>query len=113
MQSQEIKDLISPVISVAQLIDEVADGVSLADILKVVGVLKKVKPAIDAVKSGKLVDEYKNLDEAAKAELAAWFNSELDLKNDQVEAAIEQAWLVLLSLNELVKLLKPNVVVPA
>lgn len=109
MPAQVIKDVVSPVIAVGHLIDSAADGVSLGDIMGVVGVLKKVKPAIDAIKSGKLVDEYKALDETGKAELAAWFNSEFDITNDSVEAAVEQAWVVVLGLSELVKLIKPTV----
>ena len=108
MASQKIKDVVSPAIAVAHLVDAAADGVSIGDIMGVVGVLKKVKPAIDAVKSGDLVNDYKNLDEAGKAELKAWFESELEMKNDNIEQAIEQAFVVILGLSELVKLLKPN-----
>lgn len=105
--NQEIKDLILLPISVAELVDSVADGVSIGDVFSVVGVLKKVKPAIDAVKSGKLIDEYKNLDQAGKDDLVKWFDEELDLKEDKIEAVIEQAWAVVVDLNDLVKLIKP------
>jgi hypothetical protein len=105
--NQNIKDVVLLGVSVAELVDSVADGVSLGDVFSVVGVLKKVKPAIDAVKSGKLIDEYKALDQAGKDELVKWFEEELDLKDDKVEAMIEQAWKVVVDLNDLVKLLKP------
>lgn len=107
MNTQEIKDVVAPVIGIAELVDAVADGVSIGDVLSVVGVLKKVKPAIDAIKSGKLVDEYAKLDQAAKDELVAWFATELDIKDDKIEQAIEQSWKVILDLNDLVKLIKP------
>lgn len=111
MQVQEIKDVVGLAIGVAELVDSAADGVSLNDIFAVVGVLKKVKPAVDAIKSGKLVDEYAALDASAKSELVAWFGSELDIKDDQVEAVIDQVWAVVLDLNDLVGLLKPKAVV--
>jgi hypothetical protein len=107
MQVQEIKDVVQLGISVVELVDSVADGVSLGDIFQVVGVLKKVKPAIDAVKSGKLLDEYKALDQTSKDELVKWFDSELELKEDKVEAVVEQVWAVILDLNSLAGMVKP------
>lgn len=112
MAVENIKDVVGLGIGVAELIDSVADGVSLGDIFGVVGVLKKVKPAIDAVKTGKLIDEYAALQETEKQELVKWFEVELDVKNDQVELVIEQAWKVALDLNDLVKLIKPQPVQP-
>lgn len=107
MQTQEIKDVVGCAISIAELVDSVADGISLGDILSVVGVLKKVKPAVDAVSSGKLLDEYKNLDQASKDDLVKWFESELDLKEDSIEQVVESGWKVVLELSELLKLVKP------
>lgn len=107
MQVQEIKDVMAFGIGVAELIDSVADGVSLGDIFSVVGVLKKVKPAIDAVKSGKLLDEYVKLDQAGKDELIKWFDAEFDIKEDKAEMVIEQVWVAVLDLNDLVQLVKP------
>ena len=106
--TQEIKDVVILGVSVAELVDAVTDGVSIADILSIVGVLKKVKPAIAAVKSGVLLDEYKNLNQVEKDELVSWFELELDLKDDAVELAIEAAWKLVLNLNELVLIIKPN-----
>lgn len=107
MQVQEIKDVVSLGIGVAELVDAVADGVSIGDIWSLVGLLKKVKPALDAVKSGKLLDEYKNLDQPSKDDLIAWFDAELDLKDDKVEQVIESAWSVVVGLGDLVKVVKP------
>lgn len=107
MAVENIKNVGSFGIGVIELIDNVADGVSLGDVFSVVGVLKKVKPAIDAVKGGKLLAEYANLQETEKQELTSWFETELDVKNDKVEQVIEQTWKVVLELNELVKIVKP------
>lgn len=108
MQVQEIKDVVELGISVVELIDAVTDGVSLGDVLSVVGVLKKVKPAIDAVKTGKLLDEYVALDQAAKDELIKWFDTDLSISNVNVEKVIEQVWAVVLDLNDLAALIKPK-----
>lgn len=104
---QVIKDVVSLPIAVAELVDAVSDGVSIGEVLSVVGVLKKVKPAVDAIKTGTLLDVYKTLSVAEQAELAKWGEEEFDLKNDQLEKAIEQGWVVVLGLGELVKLVKP------
>lgn len=104
---QEIKDVVNLAIGVGELVDAVSDGVSLGDVMQLVGLLKKVKPAVDAVKSGKLLDQVKQLDQASQDELKKWFEAELDLKDDAMEQVIEQAWVVVLGLSELVKLVKP------
>lgn len=104
---QEIKDVVNLAIGVGELVDAVSDGVSLGDVMQLVGLLKKVKPAVDAVKSGKLIDQVKQLDQASQDELKKWFEAELDLKDDAMEQVIEQAWVVVLGLSELVKLVKP------
>lgn len=104
---QEVKDVVGLGVGVAELVDAVADGVSLGDVMQLVGLLKKVKPAIDAVKSGKLLDEVKALDQASQDELKKWFEEELDLKDDKVELVVEQAWGVVLGLSELIKVVKP------
>lgn len=105
MEVQELKDVVALGIGVAELLDSVADGVSLGDILSVVGVLKKVKPAVDGIKSGKALDEYRALDDASKAELSAWFNAEFKITNDKVEQVIEQGFVAVLALNELLVLI--------
>ena len=107
--NQEIKDVVAPVVGVAQLIEDAADGVSLAEIYQLVSVLKKIQPSVAAIKSGKVVAQYANLDDVGKADLGAWFDKELDLKNDNVEKIVEQAWSIALSLSDLAKLLKPGV----
>lgn len=105
MQVQELKDVCALAIGVAELLDNVADGVSLGDIISVVGVLKKVKPAVDAIKSGKALEEFRALDDMAKAEVGNWFNEEFEISNDKVESVIEQAFVSLLALNELLVLI--------
>ena len=108
--NEEIKAVVAPVLGVAALIEDAADGVSLSEIYQLVGVLKKIQPAVASIKSGKVVAQYANLDDAGKADLQAWFEKEFDLKNDNVEKVVEQAWQVALSLSDLAKLLKPQVV---
>lgn len=105
MAQENIKAVVGLGIGVAELVDSVADGVSIGDLLKVVGVLKEVKPAIDAIKSGGVLAEYKALDDASRASLNAWFDSEFDLKEDKIEAVVEQAFSVVVQLSELSKLL--------
>lgn len=104
---QPVKDVVSLAVSVAELVDSAMDGVVVGDLFQVLGVLKKIQPAVAAVKSGNLLDVYKSLSEGEQQELSTWFNSELDITNNDVEAAIEQAWVVVLGLGELVKLIKP------
>ncbi len=104
---QPVKDVVGLAISVAELVDSAADGVVLGDLFQVLGVLKKIEPAVSAVKSGVLLDLYKTFTQAEQEELKTWFNEEFDITNNNVEAVIEQAWGVVLGLGELVKLIKP------
>ena len=93
MQVQEIKDVASLGIGIANLLDKVAGGVSIADVFSVVGILREVKPAVDAVKSGLLFGEYEALDAAAKADLISWFDSQFQIKEANVKAVVDQATL--------------------
>jgi hypothetical protein len=106
MPIQEIKNVVGLGIGVAELVDSVADGVSLGDVFSVVGVLKSVKPAIDAIKGGKLLDQYASLTQAEKEDLAKWFDAEFDIKNDKVELVVEQVYKAVLELSELASMVK-------
>lgn len=110
MSIQKVKDVVGLGIGVAKLVEEAADGITLGEVMGMVGLLKKVKPAIDAVKDGQALVQYLALDDAGKQELSQWFDSELDMKDDKVEQVVEQSFKVALELNELVKLIKPGAV---
>lgn len=105
MQVQEIKDVVGLGIGVAQLVDSAAAGLSFSQVFGVIGVLKQVKPAIEAVKSGKLLAEFQDLDDAEKADLVSWFDSSFQIKEQDVEQLIEKIWLAVLSLSDLAKIL--------
>lgn len=107
MNTQAIKDAVSLAIGVAKLVDDSLGGISFAEVFELLGVLKEVKPAIEAVKSGNLWDEYKGLDQPAKDELIIWFDTNFKIKEANVQTVVEQAWKAVLDLSDLAKSLKP------
>ena len=100
----EVKDVLGLGLAVGELVEALADGVGISDIAKLVGVVKKAPAAVAAIKSGKVLPELKDLDDAEKAELKAYAASEFNLANDKVEAAVEAGLGVVLDLADLLKL---------
>ena len=102
--TQELKDVLGLGLALGELVEALADGVGISDIAKLVGVVKKAPAAVAALKSGKVLPELKDLDDAEKAELKAYAASEFNLANDKVEAAVEAGLGVVLDLADLLKL---------
>ena len=100
----EVKDVLGLGLAVGELVEALADGVGISDIAKLVGVVKKAPAAVAAIKSGKVLPELKDLDDAEKAELKAYAASEFNLANDKVEAAVEAGLGIVLDLADLLKL---------
>lgn len=85
----EVKDVLALGIGVGELVEALSDGVGISDIGALLAVAKRVKAGVAAVKSGKIVPELKDLDEAEKAELKAFCVEDLDLSDENLEAQIE------------------------
>lgn len=103
--TQEVKDVVAGALGVSSLIEAVADGISIGDIGELVQAARKVPAAIAAIKSGKLIPELKDLDDAEKADLKKWSVDECDLEDDKAEAVIEQVLSVAIDLSDLLKVL--------
>lgn len=100
---QELKDVVNCGICLGELVDALSDGVGLSDIGAALRAAKSVKPAIDAVKSGLIVPELKDLDESEKAELKTFVGEEFDISNDGIEEVIEKAINVVIELSDILK----------
>lgn len=101
---EEVKQVLALGVALGQLVEALADGVGLGDIGKLVAVVKRAPSAISAIKSGKVIPELKDLDDAEKAELKAWAKAELDLKDDKLEEKIEAGLWVAIDLCDLLKI---------
>lgn len=101
--TEEVKQVLALGVRAAELIDALSDGVGLSDLGALLRAAKAVKPAVEAIKSGRLVPAIKDLDEVEKADLKAWAVAELNLKDDELEAKIEKAIAVAVDLTDLVK----------
>lgn len=71
------------------------DGVVNAKDLMYTGKLMTALKDAGHVQLSQIVPEATDLDDAERAELAAYFESALDLKNDTVEGVIEQGFAIL------------------
>ena len=103
MDTQSIKDVVSLAIGVAKLVDDTLGGISFSEVFELLGVLKEVKPAIDAVKSGQVVQEFKSLDDAAKADLIQWFDQNFQIKEANIQQTVDQAFAAIIGISDLVK----------
>jgi len=101
MDVKETKEVIRFGLSLGNALRKaMEDGnINLLDALKFLPVLRELKPAIEGAK--KIPAELKDLDEAEKAELLAYFKKEFELKDDELEAKVEMALEVGLSLSKL------------
>lgn len=100
----EVKDILAVGVQVTKLVSALSDGVGISDLGALLSAAKAVKPAIDAVKSGKLIPELKDLDETEKAELNGYVKVELDDIDESVlGSVVEKAFSVALDLCDLLK----------
>ena len=101
---EEVKLALGLGISVGELVESLADGIGLSDIGKLVSVVKHAPSAISSIKSGKIIPELKDLDEAEKTELKDYLKEEFDLSDDNLEAKIEAGLFVVIDLCGLLKI---------
>lgn len=101
MGIKETKDVVRFGLSLGDALKRaLEDGsINILDALKFLPVLKHLQEAIQG--ASKIPAELKDLDEAEKAELLAFFREEFDLSNDDLEAKIEAGLQVGLGLLQL------------
>lgn len=92
MEPKETKELVRLVlISVKALQEALSDGkVSVTDALKLLPILKQIKPAFEGIQ--RIPAELKELDPATVKSLVDEFQGGLDLPNDAIEGMIEIAF---------------------
>ena len=75
--------------------------------LEWIGIGIKALKIWDIYKNGKQAyQEFLDLDEQERIELSEYFNAEFDIKNDNLEAIIEGAFMLLISMSEFTDLFK-------
>lgn len=99
----EIKAVVAMGLSVGELVDALSDGIGLGDLGALLRAGKSIKPAIDAIGSGQLLPELKDLSDEERAELKAFVAEEFDLSNDGLEVAIEKALQIAVDLTRLIQ----------
>lgn len=80
------------------------DGFKLADLANFILPLSQLPAVIE--NKALIVEEFKDLDEAEKTALINYIKTNLDLKNDKVEVAIEKGLIAIVAVLELVNALK-------
>lgn len=100
---QEVKDVVRMGLCIGELVDALSDGIGLSDLGALLRAAKSVKPAIDALRSGQLLPELKDLSDAEREELKAFIADEFDLSNDALEAAIEKGLQIAIDLSKLIE----------
>lgn len=100
---QEVKDVVKMGLAIGELVDGLSDGIGLSDIGPALKAAKAVKPAIDALKSGQLLPELKDLSEEERVELKEFVSVEFDLRDDALEAAIEKGLQIAIDLSKLIQ----------
>lgn len=101
---EELKAVVLLGLHLGELVDSLSNGIGLDDIGPALRIVKDAKPALDAVKSGKILPEVKDLDAEEKEALKVWISEELDIADDALEAVIEKALSVIIDLTDLAKL---------
>ena len=104
---QETKDVLSFVATLAnQLSASLSDGTfDPADVVNFIPVLQKVIPAFDDINL--VDDELLDLTSEEKDELVAFFQAELDLEEDEIEAFVETGFAVALELFKFINMFFP------
>lgn len=99
----ELKAVLKFVFSLANLAEAAAKGISFSLIGPVFSVVKAAPGAISAFKSGLIIREFKDLDDAERSELKDWSAQELDLENDSIEIVVEKCLSIAIDLSQLLK----------
>lgn len=100
---EEVKAVVDCGLKIGELVDALSDGIGLGDLGALLRAAKSVKPAFDAIKSGKLIPEVKDLSDEEKADLKAFVADDFDIENDALEAVVEKALSVVIDLSALIQ----------
>jgi len=103
---KELKSLVGFGLACAELVADLADGVSFSLISKVVQVAKEAKPAFKGAEVA--FEQYVGMTDEAALEIEQWVVSEFDIDNEKVELAIESALKAIIQLRVIVELLVPK-----
>lgn len=93
----KIKAVLDLVISGADLGNAVSDGVGLGDLPEGIAFVKSIGPAIEAIKSGQIIPEAKDMSDEEKAQLKAYIEENANIP------MVKQILDVLVDLSELIK----------
>lgn len=104
IDTKDLKDVLGLGVGVYKLINALSDGVGITDLGALLGAAKAVKPALEAVKSGRIIPELKDLDDTEKTEIKFWFHQQVaSVPETEVEKVLEQVLSVTLDLCDLLK----------
>ncbi len=96
-----LKEVLSLVLPLVRIIEDVADQQlsGFSALIKFVPLISKIGPALRDLKDIPL--EFADLTEAERVELKAYVSELLDLKDDNVEATVEQVLHIVVDLSQL------------
>jgi hypothetical protein len=99
----ELKELLGLILSVGEAIESVGGSKGLSAVLKFLPVIPRLGPGLGNINL--VIPEIKDLSEEERSELKAFVSSDFDLKDESIEASIEQALYVLIDLSQLIQVL--------
>lgn len=98
-----IKPIIALSIEMGNVIDKVIKADTAAGKLQAVLAITDEVMALPSVNFAEVIGEVKDLDEAEKAELLAFFKEKFDIADDKIEAVIESGLALLVKASGLVQ----------
>lgn len=100
----ELKAVLNLAFVLAKIGEQAAKGIKVGLLVHVWALVKAAPPAISAIKSGLVIKEFKELDEAEQTELIAWTADNFDLENDNAEVLVENGLGMIYKLSNLLNI---------
>jgi hypothetical protein len=104
MDIKELKELVGLGLSVGELAAALSDGIGVEDADEALEVAVRAVPGISG--AAQALEEYKAMTDEQAVELEAFVVADFDIANDSVEAAVEGALGIVISLHKLFPLFK-------
>lgn len=95
---EELKPVVKELLNLGEAAAALSDGIGIGDVDEGFKVLVGLLPAISALRSGQVIPELKDLDDAEQAELLAFVDENFDLESDALESTVENILHVVIKL---------------
>lgn len=106
MNLNELKEVVLAILKIAELVEKLADGFQLSDLLKLYEVAKAFPAALKNVDQA--LEVYTKMTDAEAVDIEMYARENFNLSDDTVEAFLLQGFNIIIELRGLVSLLKPK-----